>query len=100
MRIQLFVAFLAIFGPCLALGQSDSNDKQVIESFSAYVQQHFASYEHNRRERTTLLGGGWAKAYYLPDQTSAGIDVQSCFVGQPLHGNVRVQIGNALHRIS
>ena len=49
---------------------------QVVESFTRYVQQHFASYEHNRRERTTKLGGGWVKEYFQPDQSSAGIDVQ------------------------
>jgi hypothetical protein len=75
-RLQ-FAAFLVTFGfSLLALGQDTSSDKQVVDSFKTYVQQHFASYEHNRRERTTLLGGGWAKVYYLPDQSSAGIDVQ------------------------
>src|SRR5579864_4661969 len=75
-KTQVFVAFFVIFCTCLALGQDASNDKQVVESFTAYVQQHFASYEHNRRERTTLLTQGWVKEYFQPDQSSAGIDVQ------------------------
>jgi hypothetical protein len=75
-RLQ-FAAFFVILGcSLLSLGQDTNNDKQVVESFTAYVQQHFASYEHNRRERTTLLGQGWVKMYYQPDQSAAGIDVQ------------------------
>jgi len=75
-RLQ-FAAFFVIFRcSLLALGQDASNDKQVVESFKTYVQQHFASYEHNRRERTALLGQGWVKEYYQPDQSSASIDVE------------------------
>jgi hypothetical protein len=72
----LITAFFVIFAACQAFGQDASNDKQVVESFRTYMQQHFASYEHNRRERTTLLSQGWMKMYYQPDQSSAGIDVQ------------------------
>jgi hypothetical protein len=70
------VAFFIIFGSCLAIGQDGDNEKQVVESFTRYVQQHFASYESNRRERTSKLGGGWVKSYYQPEKSSADIDVQ------------------------
>lgn len=75
-RVRLSIATFVILGNCLALGQDASSDKQVVESFKEYVQRHLASYESNRRERITKLGGGWVKMYFKPDLGSAAIDVQ------------------------
>src|SRR5450759_2176821 len=75
-RVRLFVALFVLLGNYLAFGQDTSSDKQVVASFTAYVHQHFASYDTNRRERITKLGGGWVKMYFQPDQSSVGIDVQ------------------------
>src|SRR6267142_6935957 len=92
-RVLLCVASFVILGQGLALGQDASNDKQVVESFTAYVQRHLASYEHNRRERTTKLGGGWVREYFQPDQSSASIDVQkTASLVSPYIGTVEFQL--------
>jgi hypothetical protein len=92
-RIPLVVAFAVVLGNCLVLGQDTDNEKQIVESFTRYVQQHFASYETNRRERTSKLGGGWAKSYYRPDQRSASIDVQkTASLVSPYMGTLEFQL--------
>src|SRR6266568_6951357 len=65
-----------VFASTVALGQTASSDTQALESFKRYIHQHLASYERNRRERVTKLGGGWVKEYYEPDTNSASIDVE------------------------
>ncbi len=66
--------WLVVLAGSLCFAQSD--DKQVVDSFKGYMQHHFDSYKTNRRERVTLLGGGWVKEYYEPDASSATFDVQ------------------------
>jgi hypothetical protein len=73
---QSLLLLLVISGFHPALAQSTSEDKQAVESFKSYIQQHFASYKQNRRERVTMLGGGWVKEYFEPNSDSASIDVQ------------------------
>jgi hypothetical protein len=92
-RVQLFVALFVVLGIHLALGQDAGNEKQVVESFKGYVHQHLASYEHNRRERTTRLGGGWVKQYFQPKQNSASIDVQkTASLVSPYVGTLEFQL--------
>jgi hypothetical protein len=86
-------AFLVILAPALALAQSSSEDKQAVESFKSYVQQHLASYKQNRRERVTLLGGGWVREYFEPNLDSTSIDIQkTASLVSPYVGKVDFQL--------
>lgn len=71
---SVFSSFLVV--SALAFGQNANPDKEALDSFKKYVGLHLASYEHNRRERVALLGGGWVKEYFEPDKGSEGIDVE------------------------
>jgi hypothetical protein len=61
---------------CLVCWAQSNDEKKVVDSFKNYVQHHLDSYKTNRREKVTLLGGGWVKEYYEADVNSAEFDVQ------------------------
>ena len=70
-----------VFGACLQAGlgvscSQSSDEEKAVGSFKRYVRHHLESYKANRRERTALLGGGWAKEYFEADVSSAKIDAQ------------------------
>src|SRR5579862_658984 len=63
-------------GLFLASATAQSDEKKAVDSLKVYVQHHLDSYQMNRRERVTKLGGGWVKQYFEMDVNSAEMDVQ------------------------
>ena len=46
-----------------------------VKTFKEYISKHLDSYKYDKRERITLLGGGWVSLHYEPEY-SYKFDVQ------------------------
>lgn len=48
--------------------QQDESNSEIdpVKSFKEYLSDHFASYDKDKREQLSNLGGGWVKEYYEP----------------------------------
>jgi hypothetical protein len=73
-RFLLLLLAALLFHPPQTVAQSE--DQDALAAFKSYINHHLSSYKQNRREKVSLLGGGWIKEYFEPDVASAQIDVQ------------------------
>jgi hypothetical protein len=73
MRIPLVIA-------CLLIGalpaQDQSEHRAVVSSFEQHIRDFMDSYKTDKRDRVTLLGGGWVRERFEPE-AEYKIDVQA-----------------------